>query len=158
MINDRITNLANYISSEDYNLIKESFLDYVIRNMDDGKYEINGDRIFANVMSSYTKESSDCKLEAHDKYIDIQCSIIGRERIEVFQRSKLRILEEYNSDKDVTLYERSENALLASIYNTEGFFTLLMPDEVHAPQQYVGKIQYIKKIVIKYSIDSWKNR
>ena len=157
MINDRITNLAKYINSNDYRIIKDSFLDFVRCDMPDGKYEIDKDRIYANVMSLYTKESSDCKLESHDKYIDIQCSIYGTERIDIFQRSKLIVLETYDSDRDVTFYEKDEDALLAHIYNPEGFFTLLMPDEAHSPQQCVGDIQCIKKFVIKYSIDSWRN-
>ena len=83
MIYDRIEKLHEYLDLADYKLIRASFLKRINSDMEERIYPIDGDRIYARVMSYDTKEPSDCKLEAHDKYIDIQCTIIGAEGIDV---------------------------------------------------------------------------
>lgn len=155
MIHDKIENLNRLISISDYELIRDSFLDKISPSMEEHVYPIDGDRIYAKVMSYDTKEPRLCKLEAHDKYIDIQCTIIGAEGIDVYDRSKLTISETYNPEKDVVFYEKRADALHAHTDNLEGYFTLLMPNEAHAPQQRVGDISRVKKFVIKYAVKSF---
>ena len=156
MIHDKIENLKNYINSSDYNIIKTSFLDKLSSTMEECIYPIGGERIYARVMSYDTKDPAICKLEAHDRYIDIQCTITGAEGIDVYDRKKLTMSEAYNPDKDVVFYEKRAEALNAHTDNLEGYFTLLMPDEAHAPQQRVGDIERVKKFVIKYAVESFR--
>ena len=157
MIYDRIQNLYKYLNSPDYELIKRCFLDTLTPEIPDGNYPIDGQRIFANVSSYETKNMSDCKVEAHNYYIDIQCTIKGGEGIDVFERSSLSINEGYSREIDTCFFERNELALIAHINNIEGFFTILFPNEAHSPQQRIFEIDRVKKFVIKYAIEAMNN-
>ena len=156
MVYDKIESLRDYINTTDYNLIDSYFLSFITSDMEERIYPIDGDRIYARVMSYDTKDPSICKLEAHDKYIDIQCTITGAEGIDIYDRSQLSISEPYNLEKDVAFFEKKTEALLSHTNNYEGYFTLLMPDEAHAPQQRVGDISRVKKFVIKYTAESFR--
>ena len=154
MVHDKIENLHKYVNEQDYEMIKSGFIDIISHDMEERIYPIDGERIYARVMSYDTKDPSICKLEAHEKYIDIQCTITGAEGIDIYDRSQLTISEPYNTEKDVVFYEKKADVLLAHTNNFEGYFTLLMPDEAHAPQQRVGDISRVKKFVIKYAVES----
>ena len=45
--------------------------------LEDGRYELDGDRVFANLMSYETKPANELP-EAHREYIDIQFLVEGR--------------------------------------------------------------------------------
>lgn len=52
-------------------------------NIADGHYEIDGEKIFANVSSYEPKEfNGDMRFEAHKKYADLQAVLEGEERID----------------------------------------------------------------------------
>lgn len=153
MIFDSINNLHRYVSEEDYQYIR-AFLDQVNEDMPEGKYEICGERIFARVMSYQTKDSEICKIEAHNKYIDIQSTIYGAEGIDIYPRERMKISENYDADKDVAYFSCSG---LPSVHvnNLPGFFSFILPEEAHSPQQRIGDIEYVKKFVIKVSYNHW---
>ncbi|WP_369461599.1 YhcH/YjgK/YiaL family protein [Thermoclostridium stercorarium] len=48
---------------------------------EDGRYEIDGNDVYALVQSYTTLPSDQCKWESHDKYIDIQYIVRGKEII-----------------------------------------------------------------------------
>lgn len=48
-----------------------------------GRYEIDGERMFANVMSFETQAAANKQGEVHQQYIDFQYLISGEERIDV---------------------------------------------------------------------------
>lgn len=152
MIHDKLDNLKNYLLVNDYDLIETTFLKLVSVSMQERIYPIDGDRIYARVMSYATKDSDNCKLEAHDKYIDIQCTICGAEGIDIYNRDCLVVSESYNEENDVVFFQREENAKTAHTNNLEGYFTMLWPREAHSPQIRVGKFKKVKKFVIKYAI------
>ena len=66
---ERITKAFDYIRSTD------------LKNLQQGKYEIEGKNIFAMISEYQTKPESEGKLEAHKKYIDVQYVISGEERM-----------------------------------------------------------------------------
>ena len=52
-------------------------------NIADGRHEIDGEKIFANVSSYEPKEfNGDMRFEAHKKYADLQAVLEGEERID----------------------------------------------------------------------------
>jgi YhcH/YjgK/YiaL family protein len=121
--------------------------------MSDGLYIIEGNRIFAKVMSYKTKEYDLCNIEAHNKYIDIQSSILGAESIDVFDRSRLVTDKPYDDAEDFELFNSENALLLARNNNFPGYFSLLYPHDAHRPMQRILGFEQVKKFVIKVEID-----
>lgn len=152
MIMDRLDNLLNYIPGKYHEGIKR-FLEQVSPEMEERKYEIYGTHVFAKVMSYDTKERKDCRIEAHDRYIDIQATITGAEGIDVFDREGLRIEQDYQPDDDVVFFAQEDRRPYASNQNIPGMFSMLFPLEAHRPQERVeGYENHVKKYVIKMEV------
>ena len=65
-------------------LFKQAF-DYLkstdFSKVEDGKYELEGSRLYVSVVSIFGKEKKDAAIETHKKYIDIQMPLLGVEKI-----------------------------------------------------------------------------
>ena len=75
-------------------------------NIADGHYEIDGEKIFANVSSYEPKEfNGDMRFEAHKKYADLQAVLEGEERIDWAPLGSLKEeSEEYSKGGDIAFY------------------------------------------------------
>lgn len=153
MIMDKIENLHKYIPSQ-YTEGIEKFLRSVSENMEEKTYEIYDKQVYAKVMSYPTKEHCECKIEAHDKHIDIQATISGAEGIDIFVRDGLKQELSYNQHDDVTFYYEGNCFPYASNKNIPGYFSMIFPEEAHRPQERVeGYDRFVKKFVIKMRVD-----
>lgn len=151
MVFDQLRNLNKYIEHKQYNKI-ENFLKKVSMDMQEGYYEIDGKDIYARVMSYPTLLQCDCLIEAHNHYIDIQSSLIGVERIDIFDRRKLDIEKEYNEEQDVVFFKETEIPSV-SVNNVAGYFYMIFPEEAHRPKISVNRqCEDVKKFVIKIHI------
>ena len=151
MIFDKLDQLSRYIAQDDFEKIKV-FLNQINPEMDERRYEIDGNRIYANVESYSTKKQEDCRIEAHNKYIDIQGGLEGAERVGVYRRSELEEIDEYNQEKDVIHFDMEKATEVAHTINSAGYFTILYPDEAHSPKQKAVGFDRVKKFVIKLHI------
>jgi YhcH/YjgK/YiaL family protein len=109
-------------------------LDYLSRTdfsqMPDGRYELDGDNVFAIVVRYETKPADAAKWEAHRKYTDVQYMVEGRERMGYTPlNARLTASQPYDSEKDVVFY----NAQGDFIDAPAGRFIIFMPHDVHAP-------------------------
>lgn len=113
-----------------------------------GRHSLDGDDIFVNVMELDLKEPSDAKLEIHNVYADIQILLVGEE--EGFgwsERSSLQSpVAEFDSEKDVQFWDDKHQTVY---YLRKGQFTILMPEDAHAPM--IGK-GAVKKAIVKVRI------
>mgnify|MGYP001102237845 CR=1 FL=1 len=151
MIFDQVKNLNRYVSQEQFQKI-ERFMEKVSPDMQEGYYGIDGEKIYARVMCYQTSLREDCKIEAHNRYIDIQASLAGAEGIEVFDRRKLDILEAYNRENDVAFYQESVEPHVW-VNNVPGYFSMIFPEEAHRPQISMDQgCKKVKKYVIKVQI------
>lgn len=151
MVFDQLKNLNKYVTQEQFLKIK-GFLEKLSPDMEEGYYEIDGEMIYARVMSYATSLRQDCRIEAHDRYIDIQSSLTGIEGIDIFSRNELDVLEEYNRDVDVAYYQETVDPLVW-IHNRSGYFSMIFPEEAHRPQISVNqKCEIVKKFVIKIHV------
>ncbi len=149
MIMDHLNNLLNYVP-EQYKPGIADFLAQVHPGMEERVYAIYGDYVFARVMSYDTKEKESCRIEAHNRYIDIQASITGAEEIDVFARETLRIDQEYQKGPDVLFFDQGMQRPFAQNRNLPGMFSMLFPGEAHRPQEKAdGYDSHVKKFVIK---------
>ena len=150
MIHDRLENLPRYLR-EDLRGPAEEFLKKV-NELPVGRSDVAGDAAYAKVHEYATSEPEKCKVEAHDKYIDIQATLYGAEGITVYERGKLKEKTEYDGEKDVTMYEPDKRSETARTVNREGYFTMLRPDEAHRPQENVEGYGKVRKFVIKVRV------
>lgn len=151
---DRLENLIEYIP-EQYKDGVAKFLDVISADMDEKTYEIYGTHVFAKVMSYPTNEPVDCKIEAHNRYIDIQATISGAEGIDLFKRVELKEQVGYNEANDVAFYIEDRKQAFASNRNIPGYFSMIFPEEAHRPQERVeGYDNFVKKFVIKLEVNN----
>lgn len=132
-----------------------SFLKTLDENSEEKRYELDGDKLFAIVMSYDTKPivADNVVLESHKKYIDIQMVLRGAEGIAWYHTDKLETKMEYDSEKDLIFYERTQEPI-ARVDVYPGHFCLLYPEDAHSPQLQVGdKIENIKKVVVKVAVE-----
>lgn len=108
----------------------------------------------ARVMCYQTLSPEEAVLEAHDKYVDIQMSLAGTECIDWFPRSLLTVKTPYDSASDAVFFERPAFDPV-HVINRPGFFTVLFPQDVHAPQLSPGpEPGQVKKVVVKIPVDA----
>jgi len=149
MIVDTLENASKYFSA--HPLFEKAFA-YIsktdLAGAPDGKEEIAEGlkAIFSNAPGK-TKEASLAKFECHNKNIDIQVCINGRETIGWKPRQKcLTENGGYNGEKDVQFYSDEPDTFFQL---TNGQFVIFFPEDVHAPM--IGE-DTIKKLVIKVKI------
>ena len=153
MVLDRIEFLHRYLP--DFHIEIDNFLKSISSCMKDGKYNIAGEKVFAQVMSYSTKPEADCRIEAHDLYVDIQSVITGAEGIGLFDRETLTANASYDDEKDVWFFDSADPLNTVAVH--EGWFAMIFPHEAHRPQTAVGLPNNIKKFVIKISKDLFKD-
>src|SRR5215212_594479 len=108
MIIDTISNSGKYNSI--HPLFAKAF-EYIksqdLANIQDGKFEIDSDNLRAIVSNKkgMTAAESIAKFECHDKHIDIQLCIKGKEKLGWKPRTDCKEQKgEYNAEKDVLFY------------------------------------------------------
>lgn len=117
--------------------------------MENGRYDVDGDEVYAIVNSYDTKPAADCGWEAHKVYCDIHYSVQGGERICYAPIGNMTETQAYNVEKDYSLY--AGNGDWVAVH--QGMFCLLLPQDVHAPGAILNnQPEYLKKVVIKLKL------
>ncbi len=149
---DSLTNCENYCGvhekfKEDFDFIKKALNEkYPV-----GKYELCGDTLFASIQEYNTKLESECRAEAHRKYIDIQYIIEGTEVMDVFNIKKAESAEAYSEEKDVEFFKDCETATKCIVESGE--YGIFMPHDVHKPGMALNNNPApVKKIVVKVGV------
>ena len=115
-----------------------------------GRYDIDGDKLYYIIASYETIPASQCKLETHKKYIDLQIALKGHEFIGYTPLQNLAVESEYDAEKDCALYKYPEK--LSLIDFKPGMFTIFFKDDAHMPAIQAGNSQEILKVVFKIAI------
>lgn len=149
MIVERLENWENYFSSgTDWKCVFD-FLKTLHPGAEEKEYPLQGNDIFARVMSYETRTPDTAVLEAHRKYIDIQMMIRGTECIKWFPVNDLKVRIPYDTTKDVEFYQRPLYCP-AHVNLCPEIFIALFPHDAHMTQLMSGNIpQIVKKVVVK---------
>ena len=150
MIIDSLDNAAKYYSL--HPLFKQAF-EYInsteLGSVEPGKYDIDGDElkaIYSNKQGMSAAESI-LKFECHDKHIDIQVCISGKETIGWKPRNTCHAQKgEYNPEKDVVFYSDAPDTFFGL---RDGQFVIFFPEDVHAPM--IAE-DFVRKLVVKVKI------
>lgn len=131
-------------------LFKQAF-DYLkstdFSKVEDGKIELNGERLTVSIASLFGKDKEEAAIETHKKYIDIQAPLLGVEKIG--WKAGTALQEEsvpYNEANDITFYVDRPTAY-TKIY--PGQFVVYFPEDGHAPGIGQGSI---RKVVVKVQV------
>lgn len=148
MIHDSLKNTSGI--EKLHPLFKKAF-DYLrgtdFSTMQDGRYDLEGDKLYVSISSVKGKDKNDAAIETHKKYIDIQLPLLGVEKIGWKAASALKEeVSPYNPEKDITFYVDRPTAY-TKIY--PGEFVIYFPEDGHAPCIGEGEI---RKIVVKIAI------
>lgn len=149
MIFDKTENIDKYsIIPEDIKIfIKKALFD----DISAGRYELNNGN-YVNIDEYFTRPASDCRLEAHKKYIDIQLLLDGKEKLQYTYTDGLKISENYDENCDIMFFDNPEY-LLNSVILNKNTFVLLYPHEAHKPGiNYNETGLKIKKAVFKIKV------
>ncbi len=154
MIYDRVDNVERYGDEGDAIYRAVQFVVDFDVSLGDGKYEIEGDDIFAIVQSVATGEAKDKLFEAHQKYIDVQMVLEGCERHDValLDSEDIEIVQQYDSQKDVMFFKEPEH--FSTIIMKPGVFVVYGPADGHRPGCRVGDGVDIRKVCVKIKEDS----
>ena len=112
-----------------------------------GRYEIDGENIYALVMKYAPEEKEKPQYETHDRYIDIQCMLAGSECQWYLPRGELRDATAYNAEKDFTLYSFSGEG--SRLVLNPGDFAIYFPEDGHLPGMMAGSAEECVRIVVK---------
>ena len=150
MIKDRLENSKFYenihpLFKKAFNYLKET--DFL--KMEAGKYPIEGESLFAIIKEYQTKSSEGGKLEAHQKYIDIQYVYFGKELMGHVVLNNHTEIRAYDLENDYALFDLP----CSFIPVNEGEFTVFFPQDLHLPSIFNQQEELVKKVVIKILLD-----
>jgi YhcH/YjgK/YiaL family protein len=146
MVLDKIQNHSIY---EKLNLRFAAAFNFILKTdfsaLPEGKHLVEGEDLFAIYQQYNTKDASECMLEAHRKYIDIQYIIQGEENIGIAPLTDQPTLIPYDGEKDVAFFTG-----LSHPFKLEaGNFTIFFPSDLHMPCLKVNESSPVKKVVMK---------
>ena len=114
-----------------------------------GRYDLDGDRVFALVQSYVTKPFDQGVWEAHLRYADVQFLVHGAERLGYAPLSAMHEVQPYDRSRDCALYE-GEGVMMPF---RAGMFAVFLPQDVHRPGIAEGAMQEVRKVVVKVRVD-----
>lgn len=145
------------LSKEKVNLAKVLVkgLDFLQRTdfskMAVGKYEIEGNSIFALVQEYQTAPKTEKKAEAHAKYIDIQYICQGNEVIGFAPANEQNeVKEDLLDQKDAIFYKTVQGEMDLILSN--GMYAVFFPNEVHRPGCNFEGGGQVRKVVVKIAM------
>lgn len=144
MIVDSLKNCDKYVSCHDGFDKAFAFLRRASEeNLSVGRYEIDGDRVFAFIQEYTSKTES--SFEAHKNYIDIQFILSGTEVMKVCDISQVKISVPYT--EDVMFFEDNERASVTVV--EAGEYGIFFPWDAHKPGLCFDTPEEVKKVVVK---------
>jgi biofilm protein TabA len=117
--------------------------------LQDGKYEVDSDKLFYIVQRYKTKPPAD-KIEAHRKYIDIQLLVKGSERIGYASANGLEQAVEYDGEKEVEFFRAPKDITFLNM--TKGYFAIFCPSDAHMPGCQMNEPGDVIKVVFKVKV------
>jgi len=118
---------------------------------EDGRYEIDGSRVFAIVASYETAPRVEKILEGHYNYLDVQyIAQGGPEAVYYTPAETAPIVEDYDPAADFVKYD--PDCADSVIVLKEGDFAIFLPEDAHMPGAAFKEPVKVKKIVVKVQL------
>lgn len=118
----------------------------------EGRYELDGDRLFALVQSGATRDPGVARFESHRRYIDIQVVVAGGEVMEWTPVEGLAEQVAYSEAKDIRFHVEPERPA-TRLTVLPGEFAVFFPEDGHKPCCHLGAVPTgFSKIVMKIAV------
>ena len=116
----------------------------------EGRHDVAGDEIFANVMAITSCPASEKNFEAHHSYIDIHYVIEGEELLGTAPVGECPALQEFNEADDFCLYgDPADPARVTWTLLRAGELCMTPPADAHKPACCVGDPAPLRKACVK---------
>lgn len=149
MIIDKLENAEFYYGlGEKYKKALEFLKNTDMKNLENGKHEIDGDEIFVAVQDYQTKSENEAEFEAHKKYTDIQFIITGEEKLGYGNIKDFSPTTNYDEEKDLVFLKNNESKNEFATAK-ENYFLIFAPQDAHMPCISINESSYVKKAVVK---------
>lgn len=149
MFLDRVNRLKDYAG-----LLPglEGAVDFLAREdligLEPGRYEIDGERVFAMVQREAGRRAEAGRLEAHRRYIDVQALLGGRERLGWRALGDCaRPVADYDAESDLIFFEDEPTAWVEL---RPGHGVVFLPRDAHLPLVAEGELH---KVVVKIACE-----
>lgn len=101
-------------------------------NLSPGVIDIDGDKIYAQLIELNTRDSQKINPEVHRRYLDIHCLLSGTERIGVVTDDGSNEISISNIEgQDIIFYKQVQNEFFLELI--PGNYAILFPQDVHRP-------------------------
>lgn len=118
-----------------------------IATLTEGRYDIDGDNVFAIVAKDQGREKDAAQLEIHNKYIDIQMVLEGVDEMGWKARSACtKMVDEYDADDDIQFIADAPTSWTTTV---PGHFAIFFPEDAHLPLIAKG---IIHKVIVKIAV------
>jgi len=117
-----------------------------LANLPCGRYDIQGDSLYASIQEPEGKPMEAAKLEAHRKYIDLQFVVSGNEVMGWAPLCGLGHALPFDEGKDCGFYTDKPQSWFEV---RPGCFAIFFPEDAHAPNVGTGKH---RKVVVKIAL------
>ena len=117
----------------------------------DGRYEIDGDRVYCLIQRYTSRPPEKCNLEAHRNYIDVQFIVSGEEFIRLARPDDLEVCQSYDSATDKALFVPRTG--MTALRLGAGSFGVFFPHDAHMSCLQVDGPAEVHKIVVKVRRD-----
>ena len=160
MISDTLENLPRYRGlGANLDEAIQWLVDTDLRGIPGGEHLIRNQEIRALVQEYETVPEAGRQYEAHRQFIDIQCVIVGVERMLAMPLELLTPAGDYDAEKDIIFFEVPAvrgvpvQAGRAHLTVPEGGCAVFFPQDAHMPMLQAGGPMVVKKIVVKVAVN-----
>lgn len=155
MIKDNLQHLAyyNYLNPDiktGLRYVRDTNFD----ELEDGRYDIIEGKIYATIQSYETKPESECKFEAHRKFVDIQFMINGEEKMGTGNIDDFDEIEPYSEEKDVVFLnlKQGKEKNIKMLHVREKEFAIFYPQDAHQPSLLLENSAPVRKVIVKIAL------
>lgn len=149
MIFGNINNLEEFPFLEEQ--VKECFeyaKEHNLASFEKGSHEIDGERLFVNIVEYTTTAAKERFWEAHRKYLDVHVMLHGTEQIDLNFIQNMDVKEFVEKD-DFLPMDGEKNS---SVVLQDGDFLICYPSDGHRTAVAVEEPEKIKKAIFKVRI------
>ena len=149
MIFGNMNNLNEYTFLSE--AVKECFSfakEHKLVEFENGKHEIDGERLFVNIVEYTTKNAEERFWEAHKKYLDVHLMLDGEEQIDLNFLSNMDVKEFVEADDFVPMDGEKNSSVV--LRNAD--FLICYPQDGHRTAVMVSEPKTIKKAIFKVLI------
>ncbi len=145
MILDVLENAHRYLNlHKGFSKAIEFLLRPDLKELPVGKYEIDGECVYAMVSKEPGRKKEDALLEIHEKYIDIQLVLSGTDTMGWKSKSLCKNpTGAYDPQEDIQYFADEPDAWIAT---KSGSFVIFFPEDAHMPLISSGQLH---KVVVK---------